>query len=606
MKLKHFILLIAAVFMIWSLTVTSFAGTFPDITSRHSWAEEYIENMVQRGLLKGYTDGTFKPDNPISKLEAIILASRILGVTYEENEEFADAALAAFEDDLDKYDIQYKKEAAYLLYRGVLKISELPEYIGDNVKNTAMNRAEVARLLTKVMGGETEALSNPIVVLDYADDKDIPAASKPYVFYISNQGIMKGMEDNKFMPAYNVTRAMMATMMYRVEQAMNITVADVNVTSVNDNIITAVIDGVSSAIELPENVLIRVDGFASPVSGLKSGYSIQIHYKGDEIFFVEALSGRTQIEVAGVIKALSNNKGVLSISVTPSGLESETPEVYTLDENCRIIVDNAETIFSSLKNNYFVKMSVKNGKVVKITAETKEYTSSGTIKMIDASGSSPVIHITIKDGSTQQYNIAADAEIIRNNAPDELRNLAVGDNVTVTVSSGRIKKISATSVNKEIEGTIDKIVISSTAPSITIKTGGISKEYKVAADTSFYVDDKEASIYDMRLGASAKISLKSENIYKITISETVIPSQLIGTVTSVNPVYNVLGIDVVDPSTGKITSQTVVVKPSAKIVDNTSTKITSFKGITAGRSIIAIGSLDNYGTYAVSTIIITQ
>ena len=207
----------------------------------------------------------------------------------------------------------------------MLKISELPEYIGDNVKNTAMNRAEVARLLTKVMGGETEALSTPIVVLDYADDKDIPAASKPYVFYISNQGIMKGMEDNKFMPAYNVTRAMMATMMYRVEQAMNITVADVNVTSVNDNIITAVIDGVSSAIELPENVLIRVDGFASPVSGLKSGYSIQIHYKGDEIFFVEALSGRTQIEVAGVIKALSNNKGVLSISVTPSGLESETP-----------------------------------------------------------------------------------------------------------------------------------------------------------------------------------------------------------------------------------------------------------------------------------------
>ena len=152
----------------------------------------------------------------------------------------------------------------------------MPEYIGDNVKNTAMNRAEGCAPLTKVMGGETEALSNPIVVLDYADDKDI---RRFHVMFLHiNQGIMKGMEDNKFMPAYNVTRAMMATMMYRVEQAMNITVADVNVTSVNDNIITAVIDGVSSAIELPENVLIRVDGFASPVSS-KSGYSIQIHYK---------------------------------------------------------------------------------------------------------------------------------------------------------------------------------------------------------------------------------------------------------------------------------------------------------------------------------------
>ena len=66
-----------------------------------TWSKRVIKRIHGRHLQAGQS---------ISKLEAIILASRILGVTYEENEEFADAALAAFEDDLDKYDIQYKKK----------------------------------------------------------------------------------------------------------------------------------------------------------------------------------------------------------------------------------------------------------------------------------------------------------------------------------------------------------------------------------------------------------------------------------------------------------------------------------------------------------------
>ncbi len=110
----------------------------------------------------------------------------------------------------------------------------------------------------------------------------------------------------------------------------------------------------------------------------------------------------------------------------------------------------------------------------------------------------------------------------------------------------------------------------------------------------------------MRLGASATLTLKSENIDKIKISKAVTPSQLIGTVTHVNPVYNVLGMDVIDSVTGKVSTQTVVVKSNVKIVDSTATKIAALKGITAGRSIIAIGAIDNYGTYAVNTIIITQ
>lgn len=607
MKFKGFVAAILTMVMILAMASVSFAAIFPDIEARHSWAKEYIEDMVTRGLLKGYTDGTFKPDNPISKLEAVILAARILGVTYEENADFVSAASNAFARELASYDIQYKDEVAYLLYWGALKISELPSYIGDSVKNTAMHRHEVAVLLTKVMGGESDAQSNPMIILDYKDESQIPASAKAYVQYISEKGIMKGMEDNKFMPMYEVTRAMMATMMYRAEEAMDLVGIDASVVSVNEqaNRINASINGQTSAIDLPSNAQIRVDGLLSSISNIKTGFDIRINYQGDEIRFVEALSTRTQAEKTGVIRVVSNNSGVRSITVTPTGAAGEDTTTYTLHENCEIYIDKAEKMFTDLKSTYYVRMVVKNGYVTKITAETKDSTVRGVIKGFDTTGDSPVIAVKLNDGSEVQYDIMADVSIIRNSTTDELRNLSVGDSAELLVSAGRVKRITATSVNKNIEGTIEEIVISS-SPTITLKVGNNLTTFTVAANTVFYVEEEQATIYDMKLGATAKVSVKSENIDTIKIAKTTIPSQIIGNVTAVNPLYNVLTMDVIDPASGQITSQTVVVRNNVKIIDNTSSNISTLRLITPGMSIIALGAIDNYGSYAVSTIIVTK
>lgn len=51
--------------------------TFSDVDGRH-WAFGYIEAAVKAGMLKGYPDGTFKPDRPISRAEA---ASLTLGLS---------------------------------------------------------------------------------------------------------------------------------------------------------------------------------------------------------------------------------------------------------------------------------------------------------------------------------------------------------------------------------------------------------------------------------------------------------------------------------------------------------------------------------------------
>ena len=50
---------------------------FTDIS--HSWARKYINLAAEAGLVYGYTDGTFRPDQNITRAETIVMVNRILG-----------------------------------------------------------------------------------------------------------------------------------------------------------------------------------------------------------------------------------------------------------------------------------------------------------------------------------------------------------------------------------------------------------------------------------------------------------------------------------------------------------------------------------------------
>ena len=49
-----------------------------DDTVNH-WAEEEIEFVTDRGLMKGYLDGTFRPDKPLTRAEYATMKARELG-----------------------------------------------------------------------------------------------------------------------------------------------------------------------------------------------------------------------------------------------------------------------------------------------------------------------------------------------------------------------------------------------------------------------------------------------------------------------------------------------------------------------------------------------
>lgn len=90
-KGKLLSVVLSASMLLSSIALPTFAVTFNDVDSDAtvSWAKDSITKMTDAGYIKGYEDGTFRPYRAITKIESLILMSRMLGY---ENKQFSDVA----------------------------------------------------------------------------------------------------------------------------------------------------------------------------------------------------------------------------------------------------------------------------------------------------------------------------------------------------------------------------------------------------------------------------------------------------------------------------------------------------------------------------------
>ncbi len=63
--------------------VSNVETQFSDV-DKSRWSAGYINVAVEKGLVKGYTDGTFGPSKPVSYAEALTMIARTLGYSDED------------------------------------------------------------------------------------------------------------------------------------------------------------------------------------------------------------------------------------------------------------------------------------------------------------------------------------------------------------------------------------------------------------------------------------------------------------------------------------------------------------------------------------------
>lgn len=70
-------LLLSVSIMMFGITA-SYAFQFPDVSENH-WAASQIDELSDKGVIVGYPDGTFKPDDNVTRAEFASMAIRALG-----------------------------------------------------------------------------------------------------------------------------------------------------------------------------------------------------------------------------------------------------------------------------------------------------------------------------------------------------------------------------------------------------------------------------------------------------------------------------------------------------------------------------------------------
>ena len=169
------------------------------------WAATYVDFLYNAGITTGYSDGTFRPNQNISRAQFAVMLYRYLGL---EESRYADVELP-FADlgSIGDYAIPAVK-ALYSegILTGTLKNGALYLNPGD-----ALTRAQAATMI-----GRTQSRGYALADLTFTDSGKIPAYAAYYIRTMAAQGVISGYSDGSFKPNSNITRGQMAKILYNL------------------------------------------------------------------------------------------------------------------------------------------------------------------------------------------------------------------------------------------------------------------------------------------------------------------------------------------------------------------------------------------------------
>lgn len=605
MNKRLFSLILCLVFVFTSIVAS--AAVFPDVSStKYSWAYEQIEEMAAKKIIAGFEDSTFRPENSVTRVDSLLLVSRIAGASEGSLSEFVDAAYESNYADVNVLGYTaYERNLAYLLYKGIYTPAELRNFIGNKLGSTPLKRYEAAIIITKIAGGEATAKANTMPVLSYEDSSSIPATAKSYVEFCETTGLMQGMEDNKFNPNFEVTRAQMAVMLHRAMEYLGTTHSTGTVTDVNKitNAVTYTdASGIAKTVNVLSDTPLRIDGnIASNINDVAAYFKVNVVANKGNVALVEFLTRIPDETISGIYSGSVSSSNVKKITVkSPDGSDSQ---VVALADDCTITINGVSSTFAQLQKDCYIQVTVKDGKGASVVAENKTKTVSGIIKSFTYGDPSQII-VTLSNNEAASYSMAKTVSVKRNGSNATAAELMVGDRVNITLTYNQISAVTATSATKTVEGTIKEIVISSN-PTMTLTTSSGDLECALTtAGLEVTVNGEASDVYGLRLGYSAKVKMESTTITKIEVSSVATPDTLnvVGVVEFVDTNYYL--IQLTETSTGN--SRQVFVKKNATIIDGETQKSKTLSSIKEGSLITAVITSNGFTSEAISIVILPK
>ena len=178
------------------------SGSFRDVTSTH-WAFDSVERAAEMGLVTGYSDGTFRPDTPVTRAQFVLMLWRMCGKpAAAKAASFADASADWYQDALS-----WAVEKGYV--NGLSDTRFGPD--------APITRQQAMAILFRLNGGQSgsEQMLTGVYEQTFTDSGTIASWAKDATWWAVYHELVSGVGGSRIAPEANASRAQIAAILLR-------------------------------------------------------------------------------------------------------------------------------------------------------------------------------------------------------------------------------------------------------------------------------------------------------------------------------------------------------------------------------------------------------
>lgn len=543
MKCKRLAALGTALALCLSLSVTgAHAARFTDLVNKDGsphWATADIERMAAAGLANGYADGSYLPEGLMTAAETLLFCARVAGVDPTVQAQIAADRAQEMKEILpaaNNMNVWAAKEMAVAVEAGVLSLEELEALAQTDPLSARVNasgitetktyleeritRENICMYLVRAM--QLEPLAKGLInyPLTYSDADQISPALQPYVYVLTNYGVVNGTNLGTFDPKGSVTRAQMTTMLARGLDCMTkygittelseYTTYDwqggviTSVTQAKDNTVVVSINGELSGLRtyaLPTTAKIYEDNLLTTSSALKAGQYVRFNFNKSGAVTEARLTGALTT-YAGTISSLAENK----LSILVGG----QPKSFRMDRFTEVSVNKRLGDRSLIDYDAGYTSAVcyvdETGHLCAVSLAGGTQLTDGLVSEVTTTANATTLAVTAFNGVVYHYTIPAGTAVTVNGVLGSLSTSQVGKYVQLRVDagSGEAVSVAVDTVSTFIQGPIRKTasVGGNTTRNVTIKDQftGKEKTYIVNANAAITYDGELKTVHDLATG----------------------------------------------------------------------------------------------------------
>lgn len=434
------------------------AINFSDVANH--WAATPIYRMAAQAVLRGDGNNKFRPEDSLTREEAIALAVRMAGYDQEAQ---TTAEVLALEQNLKPNTIQNLWALGYLQVaanRGIITPQEQAEI--ETNKNKKAQRQEAAAWLSRAL--ELTAVYGPEQQLVYSF-KDWKNFNPEYISAIEpflQKKWMSGYADGNFKPTAAIKRGEMASVLDRINVE--------NIERRGWNTLKGTVTGKSSHLETSGSkkgqwidLTIRLDGgYNEAIISFKEQNSFPV-LKSGKISRANTLALGEQIEFildtnnqVVFAEAKPSQKGSLEGYLLNLNLEQKTLQIqdpynfqqknFAISPQVSVIMDGRQARLEDLIKGQELSLALNNNQIITITGNFGSpiigYQPPKTISKIGRVKDVIGNYITItENGNEETYQLTANSLLRRGNQPIIAASLRNGDWIRLEITDAKINKL---------------------------------------------------------------------------------------------------------------------------------------------------------------------